>query len=260
MTLRQKKGIRAAVLTLLLLLLAIGTFDSRHGYLAAQAESSDIASDGYTDLWKAEASLPVERLAAAQASPQTPPFVEIERVVEVEKVVKVEKVVEKEVEVMVEVPVEVKKVVEVVENVQEPVRAKPTPTPWEPPHNGGDDLRLVKKPDPAPEPEPKPDPGDEPDPGVEGDRNKGHGNDEDGYDEDNPGRGGFGGVGSSGGRNDHGGSRGSGGRGNSGDHGGSGGRGNSGDHGGSGGRGNSGDHGGSGGRGNSGDHGGSKGK
>lgn len=206
MTMRQKKGIRAAVLALLLLLLAIGTFDSRHGYLVAQAESSDIALDGYMDLWKAEVSLPAQRLATAQAPPQTPP-----KSVEIEKVVKVEKVVEKEVEVVVQVPVEVKveKIVKVVKDVQVPVRTKPTPTLWEPPHNERDDPPLVKKPEPVQKPEPKPDPGDELGPGTEGDRNKGHGNDEDGYDEDNPGQGGFGGVGSSSGRGGHRGSGGS---------------------------------------------------
>ena len=234
MTMRQKKGIRAGVLTLLLLLLAIGTFDSRHGNLAARAESRDITSGGNMNYWRAEANLPEERMAAVQSQP---------RVVEIEKVAEVDKVVAKKVEVKVEVPVEVEKDVKVVKYVETPVKAKPNPTPWEMPRNRSDDHLLVKKPDPVQEPGPKPDtgvdfgPGDEPgpgddgdgnkghgndedgydpDPGDDGDGNKGHGNDEDGYDEDNPGRGGFGGVGSSNGRSGHGGSGGSGGRGNSG--------------------------------------------
>ena len=218
MTMRQKKGIRAGVLTLLLLLLAIGTFDSRHGYLAAQVGSRDIASDGITDLRKTEASLPAQRLATAQ----TPPKVE-----KIEKVVEIQRVVEKEVEVMVEIPVEVEKGVKVVKYVPSPVRAKPTPTPWDSSHDRGDDPHLVKKPEPVLEPKPKPDPGDESGPGVEGDRNKGHGNDEDRYDEDNPGRGCFDGVGSSRERNGHRDSGGSGGRGNSGGRENSGGRGGS---------------------------------
>jgi len=183
MTMRQKKGIRTAVLSSLFLLLAIGTFDSRHGFLSAQ-QSSDITSGGKIDLRKAEDSFPVQRLAAAQALPQAAPprIVEIEKIVEAEKVVKV------------------------VKHVQAPVKAKPTPTPWESSNEGQDGPHLVKKPDPVTEPEPNkdldpgpdagldPGPGDEPGSGAEGDRNRGHGNDEDGYDEDNPGRGGFGGM------------------------------------------------------------------
>ncbi|MCJ7500811.1 hypothetical protein MUP29_11210 [bacterium] len=216
---RQKKGIRAGVLTLLLLLLAIGTFDSRHGNLAARAESRDITSDGNMNYWGAEANLPAERLATAQAPPQASP-----KSVGVERVVKVKKVVKKNAVVEIEVPVavEIEKIVQVAENVQVPVGAKPTPTPRELPDNGADDSYFVKKPDPVQEPEPKPDtgvdfgPGDESGPEDDGDGNKGHGNDEDGYDEGNPGGGGFGGVGSSNGRSGHGGSGGSGGRGNSG--------------------------------------------
>ncbi len=77
MTMKQMIGIGAAVLTLPLLLLAMGTFDSQQGYLSAQAESSDIASAGNLDLRKAEASLSSERLATVQTPLK---IVEIERV------------------------------------------------------------------------------------------------------------------------------------------------------------------------------------
>jgi hypothetical protein len=176
MTMKQKKGIRAVVLTLLFLLLAIGTFDSRHGNLAAQSESSDIASAGNMDLRKAEASLPAKVLATAQAPP---------KIVEIERVVEVEKIVEKE-----DDPHLVKKP----DPVPEP---EPKPDPGDEPGSGaeGDGNRGHDN--------------DEAGPGVEGDGNRGHGNDEDGYDEDNPGQGGFGGVGSSSGRGGHRGSGGS---------------------------------------------------
>jgi len=230
MTMKQKKGFRTAAHTLLFLLVAIGTFDSRHGHLAAQSGSVDITSAGNIGLRKPEASPPAERLATAQA------------------------------------PLK----------IEEIKRAKPAPTPWELPPNKSDESYHAKKPDPVqkpnPKPEPKPKPKPEPkpeskpeskpDPKTEGDRNRGHGNDEDGYDEDNPGRGGFSGLGSSSGRGGHGGSGGGGSSNGHGGHGGSGGDGSSGGHGGHGGSGSGGSsgghggHGGSGGGGSSGGHGG----
>ncbi len=70
MTIKQKKGIGAAALSLLFLLLVIGTFDSQKGYLAAKGESKGIASPGNLNLRKAEASLPGQRLAATHAPPK----------------------------------------------------------------------------------------------------------------------------------------------------------------------------------------------
>ena len=57
MTMEQKKVIRAAVLTPMFLLLAIGIFDARHGNLAAQGKTRNIASSGNMDFRKAEAGL-----------------------------------------------------------------------------------------------------------------------------------------------------------------------------------------------------------
>lgn len=227
MTMRQRKGIRAVVLTLMLLLLAITTFDSRNGFFVAQADPSDSLSDANMDMRKVEPISSDQRLAIPQAPPQTvlqaAPQVS-PKTVEIEKVVKVEKVVEKIPEVMIDVPVEVEKIAKVVENAQVPVKVKPDPNPWESSDVGGDDSHIDTKrdlqpgskrkhdpdpgPDPGLEPDPdpdpgtglKPDPGDDPCTGAKGDRNRGHGNDEGGYDEDNPGRGGSDGVGSSRGR------------------------------------------------------------
>lgn len=219
MTMRQRKGIRAVILTLMLLLLAVTTFDSRNGFFVAQADSSDSVSDANMDIRRVETTPSDQRLAIAQAPlqtlPQTVPQAAAQvspKNVEIEKIVTVEKVVEKVPEVMIDKPVEVEKIAKVVENAQVPVKAKPDPNPWESSDIGGDDSQLDAKPDLQPgskrrhdhDPDPgaglKPDPGDDPCTGAKGDRNRGHGNDEDGYDEDNPGRGGSDGVGSSRGR------------------------------------------------------------
>ena len=69
MTMEQKKVIRAAVLTPMFLLLAIGIFDARHGNLAAQGKTHNIASSGNMDFRKAEAGFPAERLATAYYTP-----------------------------------------------------------------------------------------------------------------------------------------------------------------------------------------------
>jgi len=237
MTMKQKKGVRAAVLMLLFLLLAIGTFDSRHGYLAAQGGSGEVVSGDNADPGEARtSSLPAERVASVRALPGAE---------EHGRAVATGKTVENEVEVTVEKPPEpdLEKVVQVVEGVFDPVDENPAPGSREKPRNGSDEPYLFKADDPDPDPVHKPDPdpgrgsdpgqdsasgsdpGKESGPGVVGDRNKGHGNDGDGYDEDNPGRGGFGGVGSAKEGRGHGGSGVSGGQGNSGSRKGSGGRG-----------------------------------
>jgi len=219
MTVRQKKGIRAAVLVFLLLLVAIGTYDSRHGYLAALAESRGNTSAGNGDPGKVESSFLAERVIDTRALPGT---------VKAEGVVDPGKAVEEEEEWKVAGPMEEEKDINVAEYVPTPVvGAKPVPPPPEPPPreprgSTGDDARIANNPDPGPEPEPDPDRRDRPGSGVIGDRNKGHGNDDDGYDEDNPGRGRSDGVESSRGWGGRGSSGGSGGRGKSSGRGGSG--------------------------------------
>jgi len=211
MTMKQKKGIRAAVLTLLFVLLVIGTFfDSRHGNLAVQAESIEITSDGSSDLWSTIEPPPVERMATYQAAPEASI-----KTVPTERTIEIKKPDVKEAELPVVGEVDEK--VTVVEGIQDPVSAEPAPTPWNSSTDGEDDDQLAREPAPWSEPEPRsrliPDPGDgqtpevgkvrEKDYGSDGDRNRGHGNDEDGYDEDNPGRGGTTHVNSSKRRNGH---------------------------------------------------------
>jgi len=234
MTVKQKKGIRAAVLVFLLLLVAIGTYDSRHGYLAALAESRGSTSDGNVDLGNTRSGV----LADSPVSPGTSP-----EPVKAEVIEEPGKTLPEERDLKVEEPVEAEEDIRAVEYVPAPVNVEPAPvpreqTPWkpttpEPWGSTGDDPPTVTYPDPVRGPEPgpdtdpgpihdfKPDPGTGHGPGVTGDRNKGHGNDEDGYDEDNPGRGHREGLESSRGRGGRGGSGGSGGRGGSGGHGGS---------------------------------------
>lgn len=211
MTMKQKKGIRTAVLTLLFVLLVIGTFfDSRHGNLDVQAESIVITSEGSSDLWNEIEPPRVEKMTISQAAPEAPI-----KTVPTEKTIEIKKPEIKKAEV----PAvgEADKKVAVVEGIQESVTAEPAPTPWNSSTDGEDDHQLAREPAPWPKPEPRsrliPDPGDGQTPeagkdrkkdyGSDGDRNRGHGNDEDGYDEDNPGRGGIADVNSSKRRNGH---------------------------------------------------------
>lgn len=197
MTVKQKRGIRGAVMAVLVLLLAIETFDLQQSFLSARAESRTVAPDGNMDIRKVEPGFAPGRSAALEEPPEA---------LVVRKVVEPEKTLDKQVGQTVDViaRVEVGKSPGAVPNVRMPLRKNPLPV-LEPDDSSQDNDRLYLLPDPGAEQLP------ETVPGTEEDANKGHGNDEDGYDEDNPGRGGFGGTNSSRGESGHGGSSGSGG-------------------------------------------------
>jgi hypothetical protein len=129
------------------------------------------------------------------------------KIVKIERVAEVQMTVHKEEESTVQIPVvrEPEKVFEAVQNDQLSEIAEPIPVRRNPTKGRSYSPPSTTEKDPGGnDPPAGPDQGlgsdKEPDPGVgnvsseEGDRNRGHGNDEDGYDEDNPGRGGFGGL------------------------------------------------------------------
>lgn len=188
MTMKQRKRVRAAVLVLMFLMLAIGTFDSQHGYLAARAESNDIALEETGDLQTAQNTLPSTR-PAKDLAPDSAPDLAPKGIVKTAGIP------------------EADEPAVVVDDSPTFQNEKPASEPGEKPNNNQDGSYHDEKTDPAPESEPQPDsdpepdtfagqnPGDDPDPGdktpsdVKRDRNRGHGNDEDNFDEDNPGQG-----------------------------------------------------------------------
>lgn len=194
----------------LLLVIATGMLGYQDGYLNAQVDPVDPAGTVRPDLPKVVHGLITERRAWQNAPPkvvEVEKIVKVEKVVEVEKLVEVEKIVEKRVEVKVPVEVVVDKVVQVVEYVEVPVPARPAPRSGGRWPDGSEEYEGERGDDRTPE-RPGPEPGPEPE--SEGDHDRGHGNDEDGFDEDNPGRGGFEGVESHGehaGNGGHGGGR-----------------------------------------------------
>ena len=198
MTTKQKKGIRTAVLTLLFVLLVIGMFfDSRHGNLAVQAESIETTSEDRSDLWSNIDPPPFDRTVLLQVAPEA--LIETDPV---EKTVEIKKPDIKKVEIP--ETREIEKKVTVAKAVGEPEIGVLAPEPWDRSTDGEDDHQIVNKPvswskpGPGSRPIPDPDDGQAPEVGKDinsdGDRNRGHGNEEDGYDEDNPGRRGTGKV------------------------------------------------------------------
>lgn len=206
MTSRQRKGLRTAVLVILLLLVAIAAFDSRHGYLSALAETSGSSSKGVRDAGKEQPGTLADRLV----SPGTVPGpAGIEGAPETGRTL-----LQKEDPKVAGPPAPGKDTVQGeplpprVEEDPVPVLREPRPRkalPANPRSGSGKDPPMVK--DPVPDEQPRHDQGPAPDGGLQegpgagtgsdGDRNKGHGNDEDGFDEDNPGRGRSDGMGSS---------------------------------------------------------------
>jgi len=210
MTSRQRKGFRTAVLVILLLLVAIAAFDSRHGYLSALAETSGSSSKGARDAGTEQPGTLADRLVSPGTVPGPAGIpAGIEGAPETGRTL-----LQKE-EPKVAGPaapgkdtVQGEPLPPRVEEDPLPVLREPTPRkapPANPRSGSGNDPPMVT--DPVPDEQPRHDQGPAPDGGLQegphndpdsdGDRDKGHGNDEDGFDEDNPGRGRSDGVGSS---------------------------------------------------------------